>query len=138
MQKDSVMEENKQGLILKEKAVEAIPAGGNGNLAPAQTKELPVSKQISNEHLIAEEKSLLAQEQSVEKNYQGWRGYMRLFHVSRVIGMLSLYLYLDQYDLHHAQHEKHAEARMETAKRLTWLAVAGEYFYEIRQFFFHQ
>jgi predicted unusual protein kinase regulating ubiquinone biosynthesis (AarF/ABC1/UbiB family) len=138
MRKDSVMEENNQGLILKEKAVEAVPAVADGNLAPAQTKQLPVSKQVSNEHLIAEEKFLLAEEESVEKNYQGWRGYMRLFHVSRVIGTLSLYLYLDQYDLHHAQHEKHAEARMETAGRLTRLAVLGEYFYKIRLFFFHR
>jgi predicted unusual protein kinase regulating ubiquinone biosynthesis (AarF/ABC1/UbiB family) len=139
MQKDSAMEENKRGLMLKEKTVGAIPVNGkNGNHALAQTKELPISKQVSNEQLIAEEKFLLAREESVEKSYQGWRGYMRLFHVSRVIGMLSLYLYLDQYDLHHAQHEKHAEARFETAKRLTWLAVTGEYFYQIRFFFFHQ
>jgi len=138
MQKDSAMEENKQGLILKEKTIEAIPANGNGNHALVQTKELPVSKQISNEQLIAEEKSLLAEEESIERNYQGFRGYLRLFRVSKVIGSLALYLYLDQYDLHHAQHEKHAEARMETAKRLTWLAVAGEYFYQIKLFFFHQ
>jgi predicted unusual protein kinase regulating ubiquinone biosynthesis (AarF/ABC1/UbiB family) len=141
MQKDSVMEENKQALMLKEKAIEAIPANGNGhggNHALTPTKSLPISKQISNEQLIAEEKSLLAEEESIEKNYQGVRGYLRLFRVSKVIGMLSLYLYLDQYELHHAQHEKHAEARFETAKRLTWLAVIGEYFYKIRLFFFHQ
>ena len=134
------MEENKQGLMLKEKAIEAIPvSNGNGSShALLQTKDLPISRQISNEQLIAEEKSLLAEEESIEKSYQGFRGYLRLFHVSRVIGMLSLYLYLDQYDLHHAQHEKQAEARMQTAKRLTWLAVTGEYFYKIRLFFFHQ
>ncbi|HEY0048669.1 MAG TPA: AarF/ABC1/UbiB kinase family protein [Pyrinomonadaceae bacterium] len=137
MQKDSAMEENKQALMLKENSIEAIPAA-DGNHAPAGNRALPASKQISNEQLIAEEKSLLAQEESVEKNYEGWRGYLRLFHVSRVIGMLSLYLYLDQYDLHHAQHEKHAEARFETAKRLTWLAVLGEYLYKIRLFFFHR
>ena len=123
--------------MLKENSIEAIPAA-DGNHAPAGNRALPASKQISNEQLIAEEKSLLAQEESVEKNYEGWRGYLRLFHVSRVIGMLSLYLYLDQYDLHHAQHEKHAEARFETAKRLTWLAVLGEYLYKIRLFFFHR
>ncbi|HEX8738054.1 MAG TPA: AarF/ABC1/UbiB kinase family protein [Pyrinomonadaceae bacterium] len=139
MQKDSVMEENKQGLALREKTIEAIPvSNGNSNQALLQTKDLPVAKQISNEQLIAEEKSLLAEEESIEKNYQGFRGYLRLFHVARVIGTLSLYLYLDQYDLHHAQHEKQAEARMQTARRLTWLAVAGEYFYKIRLFFFHQ
>ncbi len=136
-------EENKQGLMLKEKAVEAVPvSNGNGSgshALAAQTKDFPVSsnQQVSNEQLIAEEKSLLAEEESIEKSYHGFRGYLRLFRVSRVIGMLALYLYLDQYDLHHAQHEKQAEARMQTAKRLTGLAVAGEYLYQIRLAFFH-
>ena len=36
-----------------------------------------------------------SKEMEVEKNYQGWRGYLRLFQVSKVIGSLALYLYLD-------------------------------------------
>ena len=134
------MTENEQGLVLKEKTIEPIfedGGGTNGNHALLPTKNLPIAKKVSNEQLIAEEKSLIEKESEVEKNYRGVRGYLRLFHVSRVIGTLSLYLYLDQYDLHHAQHEKQAEARLELARKLTWLAVLGEKFHKINLWFFH-
>ncbi|HEY0460168.1 MAG TPA: AarF/ABC1/UbiB kinase family protein [Pyrinomonadaceae bacterium] len=132
------MEENKS-LALKEKAIEpVVEENGNRHHALVDTKNLPGSKQISNEQLISEEKSLIEQETAVEKNYQGARGYRRLFHVSRVIGMLSLYLYLDQYDLHRAQHVKQAETRLEIARKLTWLAVLGEKFHKVNLWFFHQ
>jgi hypothetical protein len=129
---------NKQGLALKEKTIEPILANGNGNHALLPTKNLPIARQISNEQLIAEEKSLIEQETAVEKNYHGIGGYLRIFHVSKVIGMLALYLYLDQYDLHHAQHLKQSEGRMLTAKRLTSLAILGEEFHQINLWFFHQ
>jgi predicted unusual protein kinase regulating ubiquinone biosynthesis (AarF/ABC1/UbiB family) len=137
MQKDLVMEENK-GLALTEKTIEPLPGNGNGYHALTPTKSLPVSKQISNEQLIAEEKALIEKETEVEKNYEGFRGYLRLFHVSKVIGMLALYLYLDHYDMHHAQHIKQSEVRLETARRLTWLAVLGEKFHKVNMWFFHQ
>jgi predicted unusual protein kinase regulating ubiquinone biosynthesis (AarF/ABC1/UbiB family) len=122
---------NEQGLAVKEKTIEPLPPNGNGRHSLAETKNPPVSKQISNEQLIAEEKSLLAQEETVEKSYHGWRGWMRLARVSHVIGMLALYLYLDQYELHYKQHRKYAERRMEQARRLSSLAVLGEYIHEI-------
>jgi predicted unusual protein kinase regulating ubiquinone biosynthesis (AarF/ABC1/UbiB family) len=137
MQKDLLMEENKS-LAVREIVIEPVVENGNGHHALRPTKELPVSKQISNEDLIAEEKSLIAQETAIEKNYEGLRGYRRLFHVSRVIGMLSLYLYLDQYEMHHAQHIKQTEARLELARKLTWLAVLGEKFHKANMWFFHQ
>jgi predicted unusual protein kinase regulating ubiquinone biosynthesis (AarF/ABC1/UbiB family) len=139
MQKDSMMEENKQVITLDKLNVPVLENGnGNGNgHALLPTKNLPIAKQISNEQLIAEEKFLIEKETEVEKNYEGFRGYLRLFHVSRVIGMLALYLYLDQYDLHHAQHLKQVEARMASAKRLTWLAVLGEKFHQTNLAFFH-
>ena len=138
-----MMENNNQGLIVKElppkvALVDGENLNGNGASALVPTKTLPISKQVSNEELIAEEKLLLAKETEIEKNYQGFRGYLRLFQVSRVIGNLALYLYLDQYELHHAQHLKQAEARLETAKRLTRLAVLGEKFHKINMWFFHQ
>ena len=138
-----MMENNNQGLIVKElppkvALVDGENLNGNGASALVPTKTLPISKQVSNENLIAEEKLLLAKETEIEKNYQGFRGYLRLFQVSRVIGNLALYLYLDQYELHHAQHLKQAEARLETAKRLTRLAVLGEKFHKINMWFFHQ
>ena len=131
------MEENKS-LAVKEKVITPIVENDNGHHALLPTKNLPISKQISNEQLIAEEKSLIKKESQVEKNYIGFRGYWRLFQVSKVIGMLSLYLYLDQYDIHHAQHLKQSEARLETARRLTWLAVLGEKFHKVNLWFFHQ
>ncbi len=138
-----MMENNEQGLIVKELPPKAVLVDGNiskGNGTPALTltKTLPISKQVSNEQLIAEEKLLLDKETEIEENYRGFRGNLRLFQVSRVIGNLALYLYLDQYDLHHAQHLKQAEARLETAKRLTWLAVIGEQFHKLNLWFFHQ
>jgi predicted unusual protein kinase regulating ubiquinone biosynthesis (AarF/ABC1/UbiB family) len=136
---DLKMTENKQGLALQETIIEPIGenSNGNGHHALLPTKNLPVSKQISNEQLIAEEKSLIEKETEVEKNYQGFRGYLRLFQVSRVIGMLSLYLYLDQYDLHRKQHLKQAEARMEIARKLSRLAILGEKFHQTNLAFFH-
>lgn len=130
--------------MIKEKTIEPIlPAaaaanGSNGNHRLVATKELPISKQVSNQELIAEEKLLIEKETEVEKNYQGLRGYLRLFQVSKVIGSLALYLYLDQYDLHHAQHRKQAEVRLDIARKLTWLAVLGERFHKINLWFFHQ
>jgi len=140
MQNDLVTRENVNDLMFKEKTIEPTLENGNGadgkhTLLPA--KDLPVSKQISNEDLIAEEKLLVAKETEVEKNYRGIGGYLRLFKVSKVIGMLALYLYLDQYELHHAQHRKQSEGRMETAKRLTWLAILGERFHQTNLAFFH-
>ena len=135
------MNENTQGLALKEKTIEPVLENGNGahgSHALVATKNLPVAKKVSNEDLIAEEKFLIEQETAIEKNYEGFRGYLRLFQVSKVIGMLALYLYLDQYEMHHAQHLKKAEARSEIAHKLTWLAVLGEKFYKVNLWFFHQ
>ncbi|MCY7374645.1 MAG: AarF/ABC1/UbiB kinase family protein [Pyrinomonadaceae bacterium] len=139
MQNDLATKENTDGLLLKEQLIKPISVNGaNGFHALTPTKNLPISKQISNEQLIAEEKSLIEKETEVEKNYQGFRGYLRLFEVSKVIGTLALYLYLDQYDIHHAQQRKKAEMRLEAARRLTWLAILGERFYGIKIWFFNQ
>ncbi len=128
---------NKPGLALKERTIEPILDGGNGAQAFLPTKVLPISKQISNQDLVAEEKLLIEKETEVEKNYRGVGGYLRLFKVSKVIGMLALYLYLDQYDLHHAQAQKQFAKRMDTAKRLTWLAILGEKVHQTNLAFFH-
>ena len=101
------------------------------------TKELSIAKQLTNQQLIAEERFLIEQESDVEKNYQGLRGYLRLLSVSKVIGSLALYIYLDQYDLHHAQHVKRARSRLETARRLGRIAAFGETFHRIWLWMFH-
>lgn len=126
-------------IALKEKPLEPILLENNiGNHALIPTSKLPISKQVSNEQLIAEEKFLIKKETEIEKNYQGWRGYLRLFQVSNVIGKLALYLYLDQYEMHRTQQLKAANARLETARRLTWLAVLGEKFHGLQMWFVHQ
>lgn len=124
---------------LKDKqGITSDTVNGNGAHPLIKTVSLPISKNISNEDLIAEEKDLIAKEHEVENTYIGIRGYLRLFEVMRVIGMLSMYLYLDQYDIHHEQHVKNAKGRFKTAERLTRAAVYGEKLYRIQLWFFHQ
>lgn len=108
----------------------------NGTHDLVQTNGLAIAKKVSNEDLIAEERELLKVESEVEKRQFGIRGYIRLFQISRVIAMLSLYLYLDQYDIHHKQDLKRAAARMKNAMDLTRAAVYGEKLYGVRLWFF--
>ncbi|HTH39091.1 MAG TPA: AarF/ABC1/UbiB kinase family protein, partial [Pyrinomonadaceae bacterium] len=123
---------DKQGL-----KIESPAGGGNGSHAMVQTGKLPISQNVTNEAMIEEERHLAAIESEVGGRYVGIRGYMRLFSVTRVIAMLSLYLYLDQYDMHRAQQLKHARGRMEKAERLTRAAVYGEKLYAARTWFLH-
>jgi hypothetical protein len=127
--------EETTGLATKETVI--VPIAENGNHLLVPTKSLPIAKLVSNENLIAEERFLIEKETEVERNYQGWRGYRRLFQISQTLGKLGLYLYLDQYDVHRAQHLKQAEARIETARRLTRTAVIGEWLYGLRLGSFH-
>lgn len=106
----------------------------NGSLVPAG--DLSIAKRTSNEDLVAEERELQKIETNVESGYLGIRGLWRLFQISRVIAMLSLYLYLDQYDLHHKQIVKKAQARLSRARELTRAAVYGEKLYSVRLWFF--
>lgn len=126
--------ETKIGTLVKEPDVGVV---GNGSHPLVATSELEIAKHISNEQLIQEERDLQKVEAAIESKYHGIRGYFRLFQISRVIAMLSLYLYLDQYDIHHKQHLKQAAARLETAQRLTRAAVYGEKLYGVRLWFFH-
>lgn len=106
----------------------------NTSLVP--TSDLSIAKSTSNDELIIEERQLQQVESKVESGYFGIRGYLRLFQISRVIAMLSLYLYLDQYDIHHKQILKKATARLSRARELTRAAVYGEKLYSIRIWFF--
>lgn len=107
-----------------------------GPLVP--TSALPIAQMTSNEQLIAEERALQKVESSVEGGYHGLRGYWRLFQISRVISMLALYLYLDQFDMHRIAQIKNRKHRLKTAERLTRLAVYGEKLYSIRLWTIHQ
>jgi len=121
------------GIILKERAVADLNGDDPSPFVP--TNELAIAKLVTNEQLIEEERSLQKVETSVENKYHGIRGYLRLFQISRVITMLSLYLYLDQYDVHHKHQLKRAAARLETAAGLTRSAVYGEKLYGVRLWF---
>ncbi len=128
---------DKQGLEIKDLTINPVNGSGNGSREMVPTVTLPIAKQVSNEDIIAEERQLAATETDIGGRYIGFRGYLRLFQVSRVIGMLALYLYLDQYDIHHEGQRKHSEGRMRAAQRLTRMAVYGEKLYLVRSWFFH-
>ena len=107
------------------KNLPVVNHNGDGLHPLVPTSELAIAKQVSNEQLIDEELKFQKVETAVEGKYLGLRGSIRLFQISRVISMLSLYLYLDQYDIHHKQHIKRAAARRDEALKLTRAAVYG-------------
>lgn len=125
----------KQSLAAKNAAL--VPVGSNGSPAMVQTETLPIAKHVTNEAMIEEERLLAETESKVGSRYIGLRGYLRLLSVSRVIAMLSLYLYLDQYEMHREQQLKQAKRRMEKAGRLTRAAVYGEKLHAVRSWFSH-
>lgn len=129
--------ETEKSLTTTETTIVPVSDAANGHYEMTPTRMLPIAKQVSNENLIAEERFLIEKETEVERSYQGWRGYRRLFQVSKTLGKLGLYLYLDQYEVHRAQHLKNAEARLETARRLTRMAFYGEKLHNLRLWFFH-
>ncbi|MGQ0540779.1 MAG: ABC1 kinase family protein [Blastocatellia bacterium] len=124
----------KQGLaVLPDQGIK----NGNGQRALVPTEQLPIAKFVTNEQLLAEEKFLTAKESEIERKYTGVRGYIRILHVSAVIGKLALYLYLDQYEMHRKAQVRHAKERLKTAERLTRAAVLGEKLYGVRLWFLH-
>ncbi len=118
--------------MVKERSVRA---NGNGGQHFVSTDDLAIAKLVTNKQLIAEEKFLQKKEAEVESVYHGWRGYWRLFQISRVIVMLAAYLYLDQFDMHRQGQLRHKKHRMQTAMRLTRMAVYGEKLYSVRLWF---
>src|SRR6476620_4384552 len=131
------MEETTKTAVIPVEIEPTTNGNGNGHHALLPTSEFPIAKQISNEQLIAEEKFLIKEETAVENNYHGLRCYWRIFQVTQVIGKLSLFLYLDQYDVHHKAQQKQAARRKQTAARLTRLAYYGEMLYGVRLWFLH-
>lgn len=129
------MAETKPSLTLVKPGAVEPNGDGRGHVVP--TSELAIAKMTSNEQLLEEERYLQKTEAAVESKFRGLRGYWRIFQVSRVIAMLSLYLYLDQLDLHQAHDKKHSRERLEKAYRLTRMAVYGEKLYQVRVWFFH-
>jgi len=93
----------KQGKTIDELSsalnVELLP-NGNGSSGMIATKNLDIAKLVTNEQRIEEEKFLEQKEEQIQNRYRGIRRYLRLFEIVRVISTLSLYLYLDQLDIH--------------------------------------
>ena len=116
-------------------AVETVNDGPRKMIA---VKDLPISRQITNEQRIEEERFLQGKEAEVAHRYQGIRGYLRLLEVTRVIATLSMYLYLDQFDIHREALRKHQKERLKRAYRLTRMAVYGEKLYGLRLWFFQK
>jgi predicted unusual protein kinase regulating ubiquinone biosynthesis (AarF/ABC1/UbiB family) len=122
-------------LAIKERQPGMPLTNGNSRLAP--TDELAIAKLSTVEQRVGEERGLERVEASVEKRYVGVRGYWRLLQISRVIAMLSLYLYLDQYELHRKHHQKRLRERVRRALELTRAAVYGEKLVQLKMWFFH-
>src|SRR5438105_1160816 len=108
---------------------------GRGSLIP--TNELTLARRAANNPVVEKERKLQNAEAASERKYRGIGGFVRVFQISRVIAMLSLYLYLDQLDLHLAHQNKLKQERLRNAARLTRTAIYGEKLYAVRLWFFH-
>ncbi len=125
-------------LAIAERTSELGNLGDSDYLPMVPTEQLPIAKQVSQDQLIEEERFLQKKESEVASRYIGIRGYWRLLQITRVIAMLSLYLYLDQFDVHRAQQVKHKKERLKQAVRLTRMAVYGERLYAFRLSFYQR
>ncbi len=110
---------------------------GNRPVVFVPKKHFPMSKETEQDRVMSEEILLTREEKAVSRNYQGLRGVFRLLKVARVILALALYIYLDQYDMHRIRHRGMAEARLQTARRLTRWAVVGERLRSVPNSLFH-
>ncbi len=113
-----------ESLVLANGASKNMPAlNGKVALAPSGNRNLAAQK-------------LDEIERATAKNYAGWRGWWRLMFVASVVARLSLYLYLDRYDITYKFYRQHVENRFERARQMNFLAVVGEYLLEIYRFAF--
>lgn len=117
--------------------VELLP-NGDGDHSMVRTKDLDIAKLVTSEQREKEEKFLAGKETQIQNRYRGIRRYLRLFEITRVIALLSLYLYLDQLDIHQKQQRRHKNERLQKAYRLTRLALYGEKLYAVRLWIFQQ
>jgi predicted unusual protein kinase regulating ubiquinone biosynthesis (AarF/ABC1/UbiB family) len=122
-------------IAIKERPENLSALNGNGHVA--RTDDLAIAKLTSIEERAREERGLQRVEKKIEAHYTGLRGYLRLFQISRVIAMLSLYLYLDQYEIHRKHHQRRLRERMKRAVELTRAAVYGEKLVQMKMWFFH-
>src|SRR5688572_140882 len=98
------------GVTVKER--EALDLNGSSMDALVPENELAAAQPVSNDLPFTEDGSLQKVETAVEARYKGLLGLWRIFEVSRVIVMLSVYLYLDQFDIHRKQQNKQKDERL--------------------------
>ncbi len=104
----------------------------------ATANALTISNPIMNGKLAEPRSSVKAGNSSNDGDSGGFRANWRLLQISRVIAMLAMYLYLDQFEMHREQQVRNKKTRMKTASRLTRLAVYGEKLYAVRLWCIHQ
>ncbi len=111
-------------------AQRASTRGGNGSAAPESRG--PLAKQPLRALEIARERGAGFKEEEpliiipgthahILKDNEaisarGWRGWRRVLQVARVLGLLSLYLYLDSYDIRATFNERFAKRKREEAR----------------------
>jgi len=105
------IENKNQSLVLRD-----IKTNGNGNASALVltngngAKALPLPN---------------AEEQKTKE--KSWRNWFRFAHVGRVIGTLSLYLFLDQYEFRYKFEKRNAERRMKAAREKGRVAAFNEW-----------
>src|SRR6266404_123454 len=125
------MDKISNGQIVTELEALELNRNGQGPLV-VPTNHLAITEQDTDDPVIEKERKLQKAEAASEGRYRGIWGYIRVFQISRVIAMLSLYLYLDQLDLHLAHQNRLKRERLRSAGRLTRTAVYGERLYAVR------
>lgn len=116
----TMTEDNGKGLIVRENAKDPVAVNGNGH--KALTPVVPPTE--------------TAEDELINQRYQGVRGWWRLFKVSRVIGLLALYLYLDKYDIHYGHKIKVRDQRLQKAREFGPLAIVQQRINNIQGWFF--
>lgn len=112
-------------------------AAGEGGQALVRRDEPMTAIDKDGKKFAAKKRRLTRHRKAVEKRYRGLRGWFRFLRITHVIGMMSLYLYLDQYDLHRSRHLRGRKRRLELARSLSRSAVFGEHLFGAKLFLFH-
>lgn len=114
----------------------ALNGGNEAGYALIPAARVSPALRGTNKELLAEERLLNNEELAVDRRFRGLRGSLRLAKVAQVIGRLTLYLYLDQYELRQKHNRRVAERRREEARKFGFLAVVQERFNDVGRFAF--
>jgi predicted unusual protein kinase regulating ubiquinone biosynthesis (AarF/ABC1/UbiB family) len=96
----------------------AVASGAGGSGAEAQARALPAASQ--SEPTLQRQAELPRQTEEGgfgEFEAQGWRAWWRLAQIARVLGTMSLYLFLNDYDIRADFNRRAAARRLEEARQ---------------------